>query len=394
MTIQAHPQITPNDFSKHPKELKDQLPLKMHNVYSKVWSQAAATLCPEPILNVNQLSIKMNEQLYLTSSAFCISEEGWLRYDPAPMKTLKEVAVESYSNIKSCNDHSLMKISDFSVVSYQRQYDQHFSYATLIDEMERANIAGPSTYASAIQKLVDSNAYVSHHNKKLSLSEKGQKVLGYLDELGENKLDAHYSAILEENLDKIEEGSRKGSEVIKNSLEMLFPDIFSASSPTWIDALIGDEPEIINTNTIIAIQDQKKSSIPFDLVDVKNKLPASHPLAKIKSFIDNELEAIFGKNSLNASINSKLRIIKAMVYQSLLNIPSLERYLLELKYNFLLKWLIGLEVENEIWGMCYYKQCLSDVEYYKPMQDIIEMILKDKEMLSCIEALKLKVVRP
>ena len=394
MTNDVHPQITPNDFSKYPEDTKNQLSPEMFNVYSKIWSGAAATLSPAPILEVNMINIKFNDKLYLTSSAFTVAEEGWLRFDSTPIQSLREVSVEEYQNIQSSHLSPLMEISDFSLVSYETQQPQHFSISTLTDKMDESDIGTPSTYASSIQKIADSrfsNPYIIQTGDSISLSSKAHKALNYLDQLGENKVDALYTARLESNLDKIEYGEVKASVIIKDSLETLFPDIFCASSPTWIDELIGDDPEIKNPDTIVPTQAKNSNSLPLSLIDIQNNLSESHPMFKIKRFIDKELEVIFGKNTLNSTIHSKVRIIKAFIYQQILNIESLDRYMLELKYNFLLKWLIGLNPENEVWCSSYYKNCLLNVDYCEIAKNIIGRLLEKREISNILESLKINL---
>lgn len=116
--------------------------------------------------------------------------------------------------------------------------------ATLVKTMEEKGIGRPATYAPTILVLLN-RVYLQKEGKYLLPTDLGITVTEFLEEYFPDIMNVSFTAEMEDNLDKIEEGSMQWQDVIKN-----FYGNF--------------EKEVI-----YAVKGSKKVSVPLEVSDVK-----------------------------------------------------------------------------------------------------------------------------
>ncbi len=115
--------------------------------------------------------------------------------------------------------------------------------ATLVKTMEEKGIGRPATYAPTILVLLN-RVYLQKEGKYLIPTDLGFTVTEFLEEYFPDVMNVSFTAEMEDNLDKIEEGSMQWQEVVKN---------FYGSF----------EKEVI-----YAVKGSKKVSVPLEVSDV------------------------------------------------------------------------------------------------------------------------------
>lgn len=356
----AHPQVTPLNFAIHPEELKDKGDDALYNVYSVIWEGAAATLESPPLININQITIVAN-QVAIVATGYQIEKEGWLKFKPSEISQLEEAVTSDYDQLKKLSS-SRFEVNVVNFIKNNTFPPQPYRVSSLIKEMEAVGIGRPSTYASAVSKLLNSagKAYVEiYETGELVLTKKAYRALTFLDNLSGQKIDAAYTKKIEDLLDGVSQGQAKASKVIESALESVFPNIFSGGSPTWIDGLIGNEPE---QNVVIEGQSTKEKLdiVPIAFVDVEMHLASDHSLRTLKNWLDEQMVDLYGNVRLSSEFESEARVVKAVFMQKVLGFASDENYLLELKFNLLLKWIVGLSVKKAMWSTKFYTECANE----------------------------------
>lgn len=89
-----------------------------------------------------------------------------------------------------------------------------FNDASLVKTLEEKGIGRPSTYAPTIQTIL-SRDYVTRRGSALMPTELGEKVTDLLVEFFPRVLDVQFTALMEEELDKIEDGELEWISVLK-----------------------------------------------------------------------------------------------------------------------------------------------------------------------------------
>ena len=99
--------------------------------------------------------------------------------------------------------------------------------------------------------------------------------------------------------------------------------------------------------------DEKSGSL-FSYVDLEGRVPARHPLRKIRqvvndalSSLDGEFEALyvdFGRPSMAPE-----RLIRASLIQILFSVRSERQLMEQLHYNLMFRWFVGLGIDDPVW---------------------------------------------
>lgn len=92
----------------------------------------------------------------------------------------------------------------------------------------------------------------------------------------------------------------------------------------------------------------------FSYVDLEGRIPARHPLRKIRQVVndalvslDAEFEALytdFGRPSIAPE-----RLIRASLIQILFSVRSERQLMEQMQYNLLFRWFVGLGVDDQVW---------------------------------------------
>ena len=100
--------------------------------------------------------------------------------------------------------------------------------------------------------------------------------------------------------------------------------------------------------------DEKSGSL-FSYVNLEERIPARHPLRKIRQVVndalghlDGEFEALyvdFGRPSIAPE-----RLIRASLIQILFSVRSERQLMEQLHYNLMFRWFVGLGIDDPVWG--------------------------------------------
>ena len=93
----------------------------------------------------------------------------------------------------------------------------------------------------------------------------------------------------------------------------------------------------------------------FSYVDLDERVPAGHPLRKIRQIVndalaslDAEFDALYTKEG-RPSIAPE-RLVRASLLQMLFSIRSERQLMEQMDYNLLFRWFVGLGIDDPVWG--------------------------------------------
>jgi len=132
------------------------------------------------------------------------------------------------------------------------QPPRRFSEATLVRELDENGIGRPSTYASIVRTIQDRN-YTDKDKGRLFPTELGFKVNDYLVETMPELMDIKFTAKMEDQLDKIEDGNVQWTHMLTD---------FYDSFRTWVtDVPVSAAPNAERISEFLAVFD---SNITWD----------------------------------------------------------------------------------------------------------------------------------
>ena len=99
--------------------------------------------------------------------------------------------------------------------------------------------------------------------------------------------------------------------------------------------------------------DEKSGSL-FSYVDLEERIPAKHPLRKIRQVVNDALASLdgefvplyadFGRPSIAPE-----RLIRASLIQILFSVRSERQLMEQMQYNLMFRWFVGLGVDDPVW---------------------------------------------
>jgi len=99
--------------------------------------------------------------------------------------------------------------------------------------------------------------------------------------------------------------------------------------------------------------DEKSGSL-FSYVDLEQRIPARHPLRKIRQVVNDALASLdedfdhlyvdFGRPSIAPE-----RLVRASLIQILFSIRSERQLMEQMQYNLLFRWFVGLGIDDPVW---------------------------------------------
>ena len=92
----------------------------------------------------------------------------------------------------------------------------------------------------------------------------------------------------------------------------------------------------------------------FSYVDLEDRVPAAHPLRKIRQLVNEVLLSLdgefakaysaFGRESIPPE-----RLLRALLLQALFSVRSERQLMEQLNYNLLFRWFVGLGIDDPVW---------------------------------------------
>jgi DNA topoisomerase-1 len=202
----AHEAIRPTDVTLTPEKVAPYLEKGLLNLYTLIWKRfVASQMCPA-IYDQTTISIKADKYLLKAQGAI-------LRFKGF-MALYVESSEENGENNGNGKDSAIIpdvatgeSVMVLSVDPKQNftQPPPRYTEATLVKALEENGVGRPSTYASIISTILDKE-YVMQQKRKFVPSDLGRLVNDLLVAHFPNILDIEFTATMEENLDKVEEG--------------------------------------------------------------------------------------------------------------------------------------------------------------------------------------------
>lgn len=200
----AHESIRPVDVSITPDQVKKFAEPHQAKLYELIWNRFVASQMTPATFAQRQVVIKGNEKYTFKATGSTLLFDGFLAVyadeeDDGEEKEDKVKVPEGFKE-KACVD--LKKIDP---KQHFTQAPPRYSEASLVKEMVKEGIGRPSTYA-AILNTICAREYTTVDKKRFIPTELGMLVTKLLNENFAHIMNVKFTALMEEDLDKIAEG--------------------------------------------------------------------------------------------------------------------------------------------------------------------------------------------
>ncbi len=231
---EAHEAIRPTDPNVvAPKTIKTKLDYSKHSeenlsrLYELIWKRFVASQMAPAIFDSTIVDVAAKDYIFRASGQM-LKFDGFLKIYPTRLPSPGAKATGGQVKFKETELPALQKseILDLIKLASLQHFTEppaRYSEATLIRVLEENGIGRPSTYAPIISTIQDRNYVQKDEKRKFFPTDIGFSVNDMLVEHFPEIVDLKFTALIEEELDQIAEGTKKWQPVIKE-----FYDPFSA----------------------------------------------------------------------------------------------------------------------------------------------------------------------
>ncbi len=198
----AHEAIRPSYADISPDSIKTSLSNDQYKIYKLIWDRFIACQMKDAIMNVMSVNIDAGKYNFKASGTSVDFAGFTLLYTEG-----KDTAEEKTSKLPPLEEGEELAVSSVDGNQHFTQPPMRYTEASLVKALEEKGIGRPSTYSPTITTIIN-RGYVIRSKKNLIPTELGKIVNSLMCEYFKNIVDETFTANMEEDLDKIEQGGQ------------------------------------------------------------------------------------------------------------------------------------------------------------------------------------------
>ncbi|MBR2411455.1 MAG: type I DNA topoisomerase [Clostridia bacterium] len=203
----GHEAIRPSDVTLTPDSVRSSLTSEQYKIYNLIWCRFVASLMANCIQDTTKAEIRAQKEE--NADSFCVfTASGYtVRFDGySTLYDNNSEDEESASVLPELTEGAVLKVRDIKEEQHFTQPPARYSEASLIKTLEETGVGRPSTYASILSIILDRDYVVRESKKLLAPTELGTAIVTLLKEKFPKIVNTKFTAGMEADLDKIEEG--------------------------------------------------------------------------------------------------------------------------------------------------------------------------------------------
>ncbi len=256
---EAHEAIRPTDVARRPGDID--LDASSAKLYDLIWRRFVASQMADAKLLQKTVGLEaekdsLRHSYLFTASTTAVDFEGFLAVmKVAVSKKTKEGEDEESDEVKTLpplvEGEALMPLRWLSDRK-ETKPPARFSEASLVKALEENGVGRPSTYAQTIEVLVD-RQYATREARQLVPTQRGMDVNDWLVKKLEPLFNVGYTAEMEGELDKVEEGAVRGDGMLSD---------FYRKFTAWMEAAKEPPPSSDKFDQLFNLLDQVREWKP------------------------------------------------------------------------------------------------------------------------------------
>ena len=202
----AHEAIRPSYIEYTPDSIKASLTNDQYKIYKLIWERFVASQMTDALYDTVSVSVTANGYVFKTSGSE-IKNEGFTKVYIENTEEAKQ------SKLPQLEEGEVLELNMLDKEQHFTQPPARYTEASLIKTFEELGIGRPSTYSPTITTII-ARGYVVTDKKSLVPTELGKIVNVLMKENFKDIVDVDFTANMEDDLDKIEEGELNWHDVI------------------------------------------------------------------------------------------------------------------------------------------------------------------------------------
>ena len=208
---EAHEAIRPTSIDLEPDKVKSYLDKDQWALYKLIWDRFVASQMPSADFLQTTVEIKADDAIFTAVGTVPVFQGFMALYVEGEDN---QENGNGEKKLPSLSEGEILELLNLIPKQHFTQPPYRFSEATLIKELEEKGIGRPSTYATILATIKE-KGYVRLEKGKFFPTELGCLVNDLLVVNFPDIFDIEFTAQMEENLDKIEEGQKDWVDTLK-----------------------------------------------------------------------------------------------------------------------------------------------------------------------------------
>ncbi|MBK8002748.1 MAG: type I DNA topoisomerase [Gemmatimonadetes bacterium] len=210
----AHEAIRPTDVRRRPELVQPYLEPDQFRLYQLIWQRFVASQMTPAVYDMTVVDFDLGRYLMRTSGSVMIFDGYHVLYTEG-REAEEGKGVEDLSPIPPLEVGEQVTVRQIVPDQHFTEPPPRFSEASLVKELERLGIGRPSTYASIISTLT-AREYVTLEQRRFTPTELGETVERIMIDSFPSIFNVDFTAAMEGELDKIEEGELAWQHVLRD----------------------------------------------------------------------------------------------------------------------------------------------------------------------------------
>jgi DNA topoisomerase-1 len=225
----AHEAIRPTSMEWDPERVAPYLDKEELGVYTLIWNRFVASQMASAVFDATAVDVQAGSCRFRANGQI-LKFDGFIRvYTEGRDDEKVDPEEEGEGQLPELVEGERLNLLELLPEQHFTQPPPRFTQATLIKELEEKGIGRPSTYASIMGTILNKEYVVEDDQRRLKPTELGFLVTDLLVESFPDVLNVEFTAGMEDELDRIEEGHEHWLQAMRRFWEPFAKDLDRAA---------------------------------------------------------------------------------------------------------------------------------------------------------------------
>ena len=209
----AHEGIRPTDPSRSPESVAKYLSPEQLKLYTLIWQRFMASQMAPAVFDTTTVDFDLGRYLFRATGSV-VKFKGFLALYKEAREEGESKALEDEQALPAIEPGEHVPVRSIDPTQHFTEPPPRYSEASLVKELEKRGIGRPSTYASIISTLTERH-YAELQQRRFFPTPLGESVEKVMVKQFPREFDVGFTALMEGELDKVEDGQMKWQEVLE-----------------------------------------------------------------------------------------------------------------------------------------------------------------------------------
>jgi len=213
---EAHEAIRPTAVELTPEEIRPYVERDLCVLYELIWKRFIASQMEAARFNRTQVTALVDDKYAFTATGLAPIFQGFLiLYEATSEDRPNKDEEEPVGQLPPLQRGDHLTVKTITPNQHFTEPSPRYNESTLVRELEAQGIGRPSTYATIVSTIQEKN-YVERIKGRLHPTELGETITDLLVDSFPEIMDVKFTALMEEQLDRVEVGSVDWVDLLKN----------------------------------------------------------------------------------------------------------------------------------------------------------------------------------